>query len=249
MKVETDCIRCSACTDVGPVKQTNEDSFFAALTPEYPALALCGVADGVSGSSHGEIASGYCAQELERAWNQLLRGAAPDEKAAVYAVTQALLRANELAWQTRMSENGRSSSTLSALLIFDTHYHIFHVGDSRIYQMKRGFGFSKLLQLTEDHSCIVQREQNGKLISKSVLARSIGSVRNVEYQYLTGSVKKRDVFLLCSDGLIKTGDGKSLKKEMNEAGKADNPAQSLVKNALDAGETDNITAIYLEIKP
>ena len=234
----------AACTDIGPRKEVNQDSYFYAVAEKAPVPAgIFAVADGVSGSAHGEVASRICVEAVERWWQTSFPALQYDKSRAVPALAGLLDDVNKTVCDTLLPDGGRSSSTLTLLLLLDDQWFTYNVGDSRIYRLRRGFA-SQIDQITEDQSCLVEREFNGQKYLKSVLTSCIGGRNAFKYGYSSGPLREGDRFLLCSDGVYRSEKLRQLKKILNT--RSATPLQiseMLVKNALGNGETDNITAI------
>ncbi|GAB6066516.1 serine/threonine-protein phosphatase [Aquifex pyrophilus] len=89
----------------------------------------------------------------------------------------------------KLGDSVISGTTLSLLSLNGNRFFIGHIGDSRIYRMRRG----ELELLTKDH---VKYRGNKKVV------RVLGLEWNPEIQTLTGELEKGDTFLLISDGFL-----------------------------------------------
>lgn len=124
-----------------------------------------------------------------------------------------------------------------------------HVGDSRIYLL-RG---QELCQITRDHSLVEDLVENGSITReearnhprKNILTRAVGAEENLLVD--TGSLRLQngDRLLLCSDGLTNMVTDAQI-QEILQDGHPMDKAAVLVQKALEAGGTDNITAIVVE---
>src|SRR4051812_6727570 len=200
-----------ALTDVGKVRGHNEDAF---LVDE--AVRLYAVADGMGGHAAGEVASKLAldtfvgviregatrldacradsaSRELRRDVLLLLEGAA---QAACLAVHEA-----------GQSDEGKRGmgTTLSALLVLESHAFIAHVGDSRVYLVRA----DKTHQLTQDHTLQNELLKRGRLTpaeiscvkQKNALTRAVGVYASVDVDTLDLDILPGDRLLICSDGL------------------------------------------------
>lgn len=233
--------RIGAATDIGPRKEVNQDSYFCAADNEASA-ALMAVADGVSGSLHGEIASGICTDELSYWWSSVLPQAGGDREKAVRTLIDAIQKANKLVLEQQVELRGLCATTLSVLFLLKDEWFIVHVGDSRIYRMGRGL-FSAPELLTEDDEAVVSVEEDGRNVLRKRLLHYVGEADELTYHVKQGKVQNGDVFMGCSDGVVKTNDDRDLKKIIRSS--HTNPGalcEKLIQTALSNGETDNITA-------
>jgi serine/threonine protein phosphatase PrpC len=197
-------------TDVGRVRDVNEDSF---LVDE--ALGLFIVADGMGGHAAGEVASNIAVHTCRETVSRERELIGKFERGTDNTSRKDVLRLMELAVQNACtsvyaeaqkdpSKRGMGT-TLVALLIIGARGFIAHVGDSRIYLTRNG----SVHQLTEDHSLInellkrgrLTPEQIAKLNMKNAVTRAVGVYESVEVDTLDFDVLAGDTFLLCSDGL------------------------------------------------
>lgn len=215
----------------------------ASTVVDRNSTAIFAVADGVSGSAHGEIASRICIDAIDDWWKGTFPLLNCDKKRIVPSIADLIIGINSRVCETKLPEGGRSSSTLTVLHLMEDEWFTFNVGDSRIYRLRKGI-VSKLEQLTEDQSCLVEREYNGEMYMKSVLTSCIGGRNPFKYGYSSGPLRSGDRFLLCSDGVYKTESFQQIRRILGT--KSDTPEQvcnNFIKSALRNGETDNITAV------
>jgi protein phosphatase len=160
------------------------------------------VADGMGAHAAGELASQMATEKIAMHY---FRSAGSD---AVEALRAAVTEANSEIHQRGQSnpEFHNMGTTASSLVISSHGAHVAHVGDSRVYRLRRGI----LEQLTFDHSLVWEMEASGhadngswgSAIPKNVITRSLGPNASVEVD-VEGPfpVEKGDRFLICSDGL------------------------------------------------
>lgn len=247
-----------ARTDVGRKRQTNEDAFFRDDERGFYA-----VADGVGGQNKGEIASREAVDVLT-SW---VRGAARDLDSLVEHV---LSGDTESVWEIRrLLESGVKnacymiygmaemdpekrgmSTTLSALLIRANLAFAAHVGDSRVYRVRRG----AVLQLTEDHTLINYKVRSGlmtkaeaeRACGKNVITRAVGHRDYVQVDTADIDADIGDRFLLCSDGLHGYFHSQDEVSELCADGDMEECAEAAVALANQRGGKDNITAVVIE---
>ncbi len=254
----SESIRFYAATDVGKVRDHNEDNFLV-----DKKLGLFIVADGMGGHAAGEVASAIAVrtvhEEIKREKDLLddyVAGASgvnkvtPKDLVALFehAVQRACSKIHEEASQDQAKRG--MGTTLSALLVVGNQGFIAHVGDSRIY-LERG---GRVQQVTEDHTVFnelvkrgkLSREQIEKLAQKNAITRAVGVYERVEVDTLVMEVLPADTFVLASDGLTGYVDSpEELRDHLALTG--DLAVKSLVKLANDRGGKDNITTIIVKL--
>jgi serine/threonine protein phosphatase PrpC len=257
-KSHLDAIRFFAATDVGNVREHNEDNFLV-----DKKLSLFMVADGMGGHAAGEVASAIAVrtihEEIKRERDLLSdfisgsRGASHVTNKDIlalmeHAVHRACARIHEEA-QADSAKRGMGT-TLSALLILGTRAFIAHVGDSRIYLQRGG----RVQQITEDHTVFnelikrgrLTKEQIDKVGHKNAITRAVGVYERVDVDTLMLEVLPGDDFLLASDGLtgyLETAD--ELEPWLQQEG--DKAVKGLVELAKDRGGKDNITVVVVRL--
>ena len=228
-----------AMTDVGRVRPINEDSYYL---PE-PGERFCAVADGMGGHNAGEVASAMAVA----AYSQNMRDV---ERITAEAIHAAVERANDEVYRASMEDASRSGmgTTFSALAEQSGEIFMAHVGDSRIYLIRK----NAIMQLTTDHTLVEELVQKGKITPRearvhprrNIITRALGTDPRVEIDIIEITVRPGDVFFLCSDGLTNcVEDWEILKVTLCEddwQGKL----RQLVGMALENGGQDNITAMY-----
>ena len=249
-----DTIRFSASTDVGRLRDHNEDNFLVDRK-----LCLFVVADGMGGHAAGEVASALAVriihEELKKERDTITAAAAESRasRAILGLLEQAVQRACvKIHEEARADPQKRGMvTTLSALLINGSHGFIAHVGDSRIYLLRDG----RIQQVTEDHTVFnelikrgkLSREQIEKVAQKNAITRAVGVYERVEVDTLTIEVLPGDQFLLASDGLH---GYIAHPAELEPYFEEEDPAaatQGLVDLANRKGGKDNITAVLVRL--
>ena len=128
------------------------------------------------------------------------------------------------------------ATTFTALILDGRAGHRVHVGDSRLYRFREG----ALEKLTEDHVM-------GRGEFSHVLRRAVGLENAVTLDHAVFALRPHERYLLCSDGAHgPLGDAKL--REILASRHAPEPtAKALVAAALDAGGSDNATAVIVDI--
>jgi PPM family protein phosphatase len=142
------------------------------------------------------------------------------------------------------------STTLSALLISAGYAFAVHVGDSRVYRVRK----DAVLQLTEDHTLINYKVKHGmmtkaeaeKASGKNVITRAVGHKDYVQVDTADIDVAPGDRFLLCSDGLHGYFQTEDEVLQLCADGELEECAEAAVALANQRGGKDNITAVVIE---
>lgn len=223
-------------------KETNQD-FHGIYIPKKPQLSSKGiaiaVADGISSSEVSHIASQfavtnflddyYCTSE---AWS------VKTSVERVLAATNSWLHSQTQQGQGRYDKDRGYVCTLSAMVIKSTTAHIFHVGDTRIYQL-RG---KSLEQLTNDHRISVAPGQ-------SYLSRALGIQPQLEIDYQTVPVEVGDLFLFATDGVYEHADSHFIIAAINGNGAdLDQTAKLIAEEACRQGSKDNLTIQLIRVE-
>jgi PPM family protein phosphatase len=256
--MSTDAIRFFAATDVGNVREHNEDNFLV-----DKKLSLFMVADGMGGHAAGEVASAMAVrtihEEIKRERELLsdflvgARGASRVTNKDIlalmeHAVQRACSRIHEEA-QTDPQKRGMGT-TLSCLLVLGMRGFIAHVGDSRIYLQRGG----QVQQLTEDHTVFnelikrgrLTKEQIEKVGHKNAITRAVGVYERVDVDTLMLEILPGDDFLLASDGLTGYLEAPA-ELAPHLANDGDAASKSLVELAKERGGKDNITVVLVRL--
>ncbi len=226
-----------AGTDVGAVRQVNEDSFSA-----LPDRGIWAVADGMGGHSHGDWASAQIAQALDSV------GPADTFDALIDSAARAIHDANTIICAEAAAKEQRMGSTVVALVIQDRRFGVLWAGDSRVYLVRGG----QLLQMSRDHTMVQDMVDRG-LISEEeahghpmghVLARAVGVEDTLQLDAIVDDVLPGDTFLLCSDGVYGMIPDPEL-LELIMRTEVDRLPEVLVARCLERDAPDNVTAIVV----
>jgi serine/threonine protein phosphatase PrpC len=249
------------CTDVGNVKEINQDSLSVKVVNSPKGkIVFAVVCDGMGGLEHGEVAS----REVVVAFNNWFTSHfakmvtedsfAPEQ---VRVQWQKLVNTMNAKIGEYAEQNGMMmGTTVSALLLFQGEYYICHVGDSRIYKIDE-----KVEQLTEDHTLVAQEVALGYLTEeeaavdsrRSILLQCVGASTEVDTQYQMGRVESEVTFILSSDGFVHLVSEKELlkvfhPKEISDKGQLSHKCEETVKLVMERGERDNISVIAVTVK-
>lgn len=242
-----------ACSDVGRVRQNNEDCFLTA-----PDISLFILSDGMGGLACGEVASRLTVQTLVTHCREAGIAPTPLFGKQIEGVNDLSTRlasgvhlANRRVYQAAQ-ENATSQkmgATVVALRCVNNRLSIAHVGDSRAYRLRK----DRLEQLTLDHSFVAEQLRSGNMSEKeastsnlqSVLTRAVGIEPEIDVDITEDLVMEGDSWLLCSDGLTRELSDGQIAAILLNAADAQQAADQLVHFANEAGGGDNVTAIVI----
>ena len=222
--------RSAAATDMGRVRENNEDGFV-----ERPEAGIWAVADGMGGHSHGEVASRMVCDALA---DFPLDGTF--EEAVDAAITR-VQEVNDHLLRTALGANpaDRSGSTVVVLLLRGMRSAVLWAGDSRVYRWRAG----QLEQLSRDHSLAELGAAGAG--EASVITNAVGGQPNLIVAVHRDEVLPDDRFLLCSDGLTRVVSDSEISGWM-AAADIRTAVDGLIKTTLDAGAPDNVTVLIAE---
>jgi PPM family protein phosphatase len=243
-----------ARSDVGCVRENNEDSFGTA-----PEMGLFVLSDGMGGLEAGEVASrltveailAHCREAEAKPSLPIMGERVEGVSSASNRLASAIRLANEIVFRASQRGAGLSGmgATVVAVRISDERMSVAHVGDSRIYRLRGG----EFEQLTQDHSFVAEQVRHGKMTEEeansstmqNVLVRALGIDPTVEVDVAEELVMEGDAVLLCSDGLTRELSDAQIAAVLGECDEAQEAAGRLVELAKQAGGGDNVTVIVL----
>jgi PPM family protein phosphatase len=247
-----DFIEVAAVTDVGNVRQYNEDSI--AVDAENGILAL---ADGMGGHRAGEVASRMATELVVAELAPAPAGAEPsaDPRRTMLAVERSINRANEaiLAAGRADAKHGGMGTTLALAVFRGGRVTWAHLGDSRIYRV-RG---ARMRLLTRDDSLlrdqveqgVISAEEASRSHNRSLVTRALGIGETVVPHLADDAAVPGDIYVLCSDGLNDLVEDTDIELIVG-ALRANLPlaARHLVQAAKDNGGFDNVSVILARVR-
>ena len=238
-----------AITDVGRVREANEDAY--CVSPDYAWFA---VADGMGGHDAGEVAAALAIQTLVEyiTPERMATAVATDTigtllLGAVTSAHECVLEAN------RNKEGGKEMGCTLAVGSIADGLLTCHVGDVRCYIMHEGV----LRQITRDHSVVGALVEAGQITpeearvhpNKNQVLQAIGMPMGVAPDVNSAALFPGDLILICSDGLWEAMPHEEIQAILAGEGAMGQLATHLVDRANDAGGRDNITAVLYQIAP
>jgi protein phosphatase len=235
----------AALTDVGTERDHNED---ACGTLVEAGSVVVVVADGVSSSAGGEVASQMAVEVVLRAYRE-----EPPDRPAGQRLYRAVQQANIEVYDRAISvpELHGMATTLTSLSVERGILTAVHVGDSRLYLVREG----RALQLTKDHSLAAERVRMGVMSAEKarvhpdrcVLTRSLGRELIVNRDRLSRTLALGDVLVACSDGLHNVLSDEELGELAGGASDAASACKSLIERANRRGTGDNLSAAVVRV--
>jgi protein phosphatase len=224
-----------AATDIGQVRDGNEDSYLV-LEP------LFAVADGMGGHLGGEVASNLALDTIREritAGEGSLADQVAEANRAVFERSQ------------RDREVRGMGTTLTAVQLEGASARVVHVGDSRAYLLRDG----RLHLLTKDHTVVAKMVEEGEITAaeavthphRNIVTRVLGVESSVQVDEGILDLADGDRLLLCSDGLTGMASNEEIAAVLREEPDPQRAVERLVRIANDAGGVDNITAVLLDV--
>ena len=238
-------MRTFSITDVGMVRQVNQDYVYVTDRPLGILQNLFVVADGMGGHQAGDYASKYTVEVLNR---ELALSEGEDiERCLVGAIKTAN---REIIKEASRDEHLKGmGTTVVAATISNQMMYFANVGDSRLYLINQG-----IQQLTKDHSLVEEMVRLGGIKpeeakhhpDKNIITRAVGAEDHVEPDFFTVELREGDTVLMCSDGLTNMLEDEEIRMIISGARDLVEKAERLVEAANANGGRDNISVILIE---
>jgi serine/threonine protein phosphatase PrpC len=219
------------------LRKRNEDFAGAVFGPELPQPrrdVVAAISDGIGGAKGGREAAEIAVRGFLDGFCDLPETVEVRRAAAIVLDALNGWIHSQGARDPRLMGMG---CTFTALVLRGRIAHVLHVGDTRAYRFSR----DRLSLLTSDH---VRPGGNGR---SNILTRALGVETEVRLDYTSQPLAQHDRFLLCSDGVHGFLPTETIADIMRERVSSEDTARALVKAALDAGSTDNCTALLLDV--
>ena len=237
-----------AKSDVGKVREMNQDSYYISDLQSPVKLYL--LADGMGGYKGGEIASSLAITCARNYIENNFKETAKDRESLIQLVASSMEYANMVVYE-KAKENKElegMGTTLEVCLIYNNKVYIGHVGDSRVYRIRKDF----IRKLTQDHSYVQKLLKDGTITKeeaenhpkKNMLMKALGCNAFVEPDVTVKGFLKDDILIITSDGLtnmVKQEDIFNIAKR-----KIEKAPIKLVDLANENGGLDNITVVIIK---
>ena len=241
-------IKAYAKSDVGKVRELNEDSFY--ISDSLDEVQLYMLADGMGGYKGGEIASKLAIQSAKNYIQSNFKEIEKDKDSIIQLVGSSVEYANMIVYE-KSKENKElegMGTTLDVCLIYNNRVFIGHVGDSRVYRIRKEF----MRKLTQDHSYVQKLVKDGTITKeeavhhpqKNMLMKALGCNAFVEPDVMVKGFLKDDILIMNSDGLTNLVSQDEIFREAKK--NIEQAPKELVKLANENGGYDNITVIVIK---
>lgn len=248
-------------TDVGPVKEINQDSLSVkVVNSPRGKIVFAIVCDGMGGLEQGELAS----KEVVVAFNnwfatqfaQMVADNTFSEETVYEQWREQVELMNDRLGEYADNQGTMMGTTISVLLIYKGDYFICHVGDSRIYRIDQAVN-----RITLDHTLVAQEVKLGRITEeeamidprRSILLQCVGASGVIEPQFEMGSITKETTFLLSSDGFVHMISEEEIydyfrPELLTDKEQVAQTCETVTKLVLNRGEKDNITVVAVVLK-
>jgi len=232
-------LRAGLATDVGRVREHNEDTMLA-------RGGVYAVADGMGGHAAGEVASAITTETLAELAERSVVTPAEVVAHVARANGRILTRADE----DRRCQ-GMATTVTGLALVEGPRWLVFNVGDSRVYRYAEG----SLEQITTDHSEVAMLVAAGYLTEEEA---RVHPLRNIVTRCLGRTMPPVDtwelpltageVFVACSDGLTGELEDDEIAQVLKAGGDPQVLAERLVSMAVEYGGHDNVTVVVVRVE-
>ena len=250
-------LTCAAETNVGLKRTNNEDNYGM-----VPSQGLYVLADGMGGHASGQVASTMCVSHVAQFICDTARKPGfefpypSDSKLSYEAnlLVNAIKFANERIFIQSCKERSMEGmgTTVTAIMNSPRGLILAHVGDSRIYRVRKG----QIVQMTRDHSLLNHLLDTGELkpedaknfANKNVILRAIGLKDYVDVEVKEVPREPGDTYMMCSDGLSDIVSEALICQAITTHPDLTEACHELIGLALKAGGKDNVTVVCVHVE-
>ena len=232
-------------TDVGVVREVNQDYVSVSPGPIGNMPNLLVVADGMGGHQAGDYASRHA---VETVMQEVQRST---EKEPEAMLRQAITAANtKLFDDAAKDENLKGmGTTLIVATVIEKTLYFANVGDSRLYLVNE-----EIKQLSKDHSLVQEMVRLGGINpeeakhhpDKNIITRAVGAREKVEIDFYEYRLKNGDIIMMCTDGLTNMVEDEDILHTMKSSRDLVEMVERLIERAKDNGGSDNIGVVVAE---
>ena len=243
----------AALTDIGRVRENNEDTYIAKLIWDDSHVLIAAI-DGMGGEEGGEIAASIARDAIVKYLEDF------HDDTPLNLIKRALADANnEIVRYKEAQPKYRRMGCVATAGIFDLEANtlsIAHVGDSRLYSYSNG----ELKKLTHDHSLVGYQEEQGIITEeqamrhprRSVIERCLGDENHYsdDKSFIEAAVFpliSESTFLFCSDGLSDVLSSSEIAECLEQDIPVEEKCKLLIDKANEAGGKDNITVALAKV--
>ena len=237
-----------AHSDIGKAREKNQDSYY--IPQENDELKLFALADGMGGYKGGEVASKLAIISAKNYLETNFEKIEHTKESILDLIKSSMEYANMVVYEKSKEDDNLAGmgTTLEICLIYNNRVYIGHVGDSRVYRVRKNI----IRKLTVDHSYVeklvkdgkITREEAGSHPKKNMLTKALGCGAFVEPDVMVKGFQKDDILILSSDGLTNmVSDEEIFEEVMNDI---KNASSNLIEKANEMGGYDNITVVIVK---
>lgn len=233
-------------TDIGMARNMNQDSYSVTNEENYKLYIL---ADGMGGYKGGEIASQVAVTATQKYIKEKFQTISKEKNKILEMINDAIEFANTAIYEESRTDESLHDmgTTIEVCLIYKNKLYIGHVGDSRIYRIRKNV----MRRITTDHSYVEKLVKDGEITreeaynhpKKNLLLKALGSEGLIEPDVLYKALEKDDILVICSDGLTNMLKEERILEIIKE--NEDTAVDRLISEANAAGGLDNETVILI----
>ena len=235
-------------SDVGCVRELNEDCFCIKMLDNEKNKGFFILADGMGGHNAGEVASQTAVKVIAEQF-KVLEDALETEIESI--IMGAIAKANECVYKMAAENEGQSGmgTTVVAVVLWDKTAYIANIGDSRAYITDE----NEICQITSDHSVVeelikrgtITKEEARRHPQKNIITRAVGTDPEVDADLFECEAGEKNCILLCSDGLSSMVDDDEIYGIIKTEKNSEDTVCKLIDTAKHRGGLDNITAVCI----
>ena len=235
-----------ARTSVGKIRKMNQDNFYVSEDGSLNVLA-----DGMGGYLGGEVASRIATEATVKYLKEHFDKHKEYQKEDILKIIDdAIQYANAEVYKKsrEVEELEQMGTTLEICLVYKDRIFIAHIGDSRVYRIRKGI----MRKLTKDHSYVQSLVEDGTITKeeaehhpkKNMLIKALGCEEKMEPDIMVKGFQDGDIILICSDGLTNMMTEEQIFNVIKN--NIENAADELIREANNNGGMDNITLIIIK---
>ncbi len=236
-----------AKTDIGRERKINQD-FYYTSDPESD-IKLFIIADGMGGYNGGEVASKMATEIICNYINENYFKYNESEEMIITLLKKAVEKANSDVYKMSKKDSNLKGmgTTIDICLIYNSRMYVAHIGDSRVYRIRKNF----IRRITKDHSYVqgliddgtITREQATTHPKKNMITKALGCDKNVDPDIYVKKFVPGDMILMTTDGLTNMIKEEEIREII--IGNPEGAIDELINKANENGGLDNITGIII----
>lgn len=243
-------MRIFAKTDIGKAREMNQDFYY--ISQNRSDMKLCILADGMGGYKGGEVASSLATKATKKYIEDNFDKICHSKEEIQNLIKSAMEYANNVVCEKakEIEELEQMGTTLEICLIYDNKAYIGHIGDSRIYRIRKNI----IRRITTDHSYVEELVKDGTITreeayyhpKKNMLMKALGCNIAIEPDIMVKEFQLNDIMCMCSDGLTNMLTEEEIYNVIEED--VEKASYNLIEKANLNGGYDNISVIIIDNK-